>query len=238
MSSKGTAIVTGAAQGLGRAIALRLAEDGFDIALNDIPSKNIVHLGRRAGVFPADVAVEDEVRALIDAVMVANAGICKGGAFLDVSIDDWDRTFSINVRGVFLCYQYAARQMVAQGRGGRIIGACSLAGKQGAPKLACYSSSKFAVRGLTQSAAQELGAHGITVNAYAPGIIESPMTDAFAHAAGIAPKIVYDRQAAKTPLGKNGQPEDVAAIVSYLASAESSFMTGQTISVNGGRYFD
>ncbi|KAJ7083456.1 NAD(P)-binding protein [Mycena epipterygia] len=256
MTSKGTVVVTGAAQGIGREIALRLAADGLDVALNDISAKTaelqgvqdeIVRLGRKAGVFPADVTVEDDVRSMIEAivadfggvdVMVANAGICKGGAFLDVSIDDFDRTLSVNVRGVFLCYQYAARQMVAQGRGGRIIGACSLAGKQGAPKLSCYSASKFAVRGLTQATALELGPHGITVNAYAPGILESPMTDSFAHAAGIDPKVIYDRQAAKTPVGRNGQLSDVAAVVSYLASSSSSFITGQTISVNGGRYFD
>ncbi|KAJ6545484.1 short chain oxidoreductase [Mycena capillaripes] len=257
MASKGTAVVTGTAQGIGRAIALRLAADGFDIALNDIASKSnelqgveaeiaALGLGRKMGVFTADVAVEDEVRGLLSSVveklggidvMVANAGICKPGSFLDVSIDDWDCTFAVNVRGVFLCYQYAAKQMVAQGRGGRIIGACSLAGKQGAPKLSSYSASKFAVRGLTQAAA-ELGPHGITVNPYAPGVIESPMTDGFAHLAGLDPKIIYDRQAAQTPVGKNGKPVDVAALVSFLASAESSFVTGQTISPNGGRHFD
>ncbi|KAJ7314486.1 short chain oxidoreductase [Mycena albidolilacea] len=275
MVSKGTAVVTGAAQRIGRAIALRLAADGFYIALNDIGAKSnelqgveakiaALGCGAKTGVFTADVAVEDEVHALLVAVvekfggihvlsaaasihtlvadgtfqMVANAGICKPGSFLDVNIDDWDRTFAVNVRGVFLCYQYAAKQMVAQGRGGRIIGACSLAGKQGAPKLSTYSASKFAVRGLTQAAATELGPHGITVNAYAPGIIESPMTDGFAHLAGVDPKVIYDRQAAQTPVGKNGKPVDVAALVSFLASAESSFVTGQTISPNGGRYFD
>ncbi|KAJ7808609.1 short chain oxidoreductase [Mycena olivaceomarginata] len=256
------AILVGAAQGIGRAIALRLAADGFDIALNDIGAKSselqgveaeiaALGCGAKTGVFTADVAVEDEVRALLVAVvekfggidvvgaassmhtlaangtfqMVANAGICKPGSFLDVNIDDWDRTFAVNVRGVFLWYQYAAKQMVAQGRGGRIIGACSLAGKQGEnqltqaqrahPKLSTYSASKFAVRGLTQAAATELGPHGITVNAYALG--ESLF-------------LARDMQAAQTPVGKNGKPVDVAALVSFLASAESSFVTG--------RYFD
>ncbi|KAJ6531629.1 hypothetical protein DFH09DRAFT_1409024 [Mycena vulgaris] len=233
MESKGTAVVTGAAQGIGREIALRLARDGFDLALNDITAKRtelhgveeeVVKLGRKAGLFIADVAAEDEVRAMLEAVvakfggievMVANAGICKGGAFLDVNVDDWDRTFSINVRGVFLCYQYAAKQMVAQGRGGRIIGACSLAGKQGKAARFRYSASKFAVRGLTGGSclASELGAHGITVNAYAP--------------------------AAQTPAGRNGKLSDVVGIVSFLASEEASFITGESfISVNGGRYFD
>ncbi|KAJ7458170.1 hypothetical protein FB451DRAFT_979798, partial [Mycena latifolia] len=164
----GTAVVTGTAQGIGRAIAVRLAADGFDIAVNGIAVKSaelqgvqeeIERLGRKAGCFLADVTIEAEVRTMLDGivvefgdidVMVANAGICMGSAFLDVSIDDWDRTMSVNVRGVFLCYQYAARQMVAQGRGGRIIGASSMAGKQ-VLNGSCYSASKFAVRGLTQA---------------------------------------------------------------------------------------
>ncbi|KAJ7679640.1 short chain oxidoreductase [Mycena rosella] len=234
---KGTAVVTGAAQGIGRAISLRLAADGFDIALNDIAAKKdqlegvrdeIVRLGRKSCLFIADVSVEDDVRAMFEGVdvMVANAGICKGSAFLAVPrprtstrIDDWNRTFSINVPGTCLCYQYAARQMVAQGRGGRIIGACSLAGKQGrAPNLSCYCASKFAVRGLTQATATELGVHGITVNAYASGQFLSIAGDAslteYTHAA---------QQAASTPVRKHGQPEDVAVVVSYLASEEASF---------------
>ncbi|KAJ7458526.1 NAD-binding protein [Mycena latifolia] len=269
MPSKGTAVVTGAAQGIGRAIALRLTADGFDVAVNDIAGKSaelqgareeIERLGRKADCFLADVTVETEVRTMLAEIvaefggvdMVANAGICTGSAFLDVSIDDWDHTMSVNVRGVFLCYRYAARQMVAQGRGGRIIGAFSMAGKQGAANFSCYSASKFAVRGLTQATGACLcGSYDESVDRRGSslrigcaryqcqhGIVESPMTDSFAHKAGIAPQVIYDRQAAKTPLGKNCLPEDVAAVVSYLASAEASFVTGQTISVNGGRFFD
>ncbi|KAJ6587371.1 NAD-binding protein [Mycena sp. CBHHK59/15] len=206
---KGTAVITGAAQA-SKKDQLQVVE------------QEIVALGRKSVCVMADVAVEDEVRSMVEAVvekfggidvMVANAGICKGAAFLDLKVDDWDFTFSINVRGVFLCYQYAAKQMVAQGRGGRIIGACSLAGKQ--------------VRGLTQSAAHELGQHGITVNAYAPSVLESPMTEGFARLAGVDPKIIYDRQAAQTPVGRNGQLSDIAAVVSYLASKESSFITAK-----------
>ncbi|KAJ7291918.1 NAD-binding protein [Mycena rebaudengoi] len=245
MASKGTAVITGAAQGIGREIALRLAADGFDIALNDIASKGIqlkaveeeiAALGRKAACFSADVAEDDEVMKMVDEivarfgsidVMVANAGICRGAPFLDVTVEDWDLIFQINVRGVFLCYQYAAKQMVLQGRGGRIIGASSLAGKQGAPRLSTYSASKFAVRGLTQSAALELGVHGITVNAYAPGILESPLTVEIAQRAGVDPQVIYDRHVARTALGKIGQLTDVAALVSFLASAESSFITGE-----------
>ncbi|KAK7063327.1 L-2,3-butanediol dehydrogenase [Favolaschia claudopus] len=201
--SKGIALVTGAAQGIGRAIALRLATDGFDVAINDISSKaaelegvkaEIVGLGRRSAVLFADVSADADVKAMklggLD-VMVANAGICKARASLLDS--EMGRTMAINLRGVFLCYQHAARQMIKQGRGGRLIGY---------PILPDYSASKFAVRGLTQAAAGEFGKHGITVNAYAP--------------------------AAAT--GVNPTPQDIASVVSFLASKESTFITG--------RYFD
>ncbi|KAJ7839009.1 hypothetical protein B0H14DRAFT_2513039 [Mycena olivaceomarginata] len=226
--SKGTALVTGAAQGIGRAIALRLAADGFDVAINDIASKaaqldgvkdEIIAAGRRSAVFGGDVSVDADVKAMVAGVvealggldvMVANAGICRARAsLLDISPEEWDRTFDINVRGVFLCYQHAARQMILQGRGGRIIGATSGAGKQGIAMLPDYASSKFAVRGLTQAAACEFGKHGITVNAYAPEITLSL------------------QQATMAATGVNPTPENIASIVSYLASKEASFITGQ-----------
>ncbi|KAG2050424.1 NAD-binding protein [Suillus hirtellus] len=191
--SKGTAIVTGASQGIGRAIALRLADDGFDIALNDIATKSIEldvvasdinGKGRRTIVVPADVSVEDEVKDMIATtvrvlggvnVMIANAGIITFGSVLDADVESFDATFSVNVRGTLLCYKHAARQMIEQGRGGRIIGASSIVGKKSAKDFIAYSSSKFAVRGLTQAAAMELGPHGITVNCYAPGPIQTEM---------------------------------------------------------------
>ncbi|KAK7042780.1 L-2,3-butanediol dehydrogenase [Favolaschia claudopus] len=243
--SKGIALVTGAAQGIGRAIALRLATDGFDVAINDISSKaaelegvkaEIVGLGRRSAVLFADVSADADVKAMVDGVveklggldvMVANAGICKARAsLLDISPEEWDRTMAINLRGVFLCYQHAARQMIKQGRGGRLIGACSGAGKQGYPILPDYSASKFAVRGLTQAAAGEFGKHGITVNAYAPGSVITPMTEQFAPMAGMSQEDFFNMQAKAAATGVNPTPQDIASVVSFLASKESTFITG------------
>ncbi|KAK0480566.1 NAD(P)-binding protein [Armillaria novae-zelandiae] len=235
------ALVTGSARGMGRAIALRLASDGFNVALNDIASKKdhlealrieIEGLGKKAFVYIADVSNEDEVKAMVGEtveglgrldVMVANAGICPGASgLMDTTAEQWDRMFAVNTRGVFLCYKYAAIQMIKQGRGGRIIGACSVAGMRAQGQFCPYSASKFAVRGLTQSAAQELGTHQITVNAYAPGM-HHPKNS-----------LHIENMVA---LKKIGQPKDLASLVSYIASPESHFITGQTISVDGGWYF-
>ncbi|KAJ7809434.1 hypothetical protein B0H13DRAFT_2385249 [Mycena leptocephala] len=270
--SKGTALVTGAAQGIGRAIALQLAADGFDVALNDIASKGpqldavkeeVIKVGRRAAVFPADISIDAEVKSMVAGAvkafggldMVANAGICKARAsLLDIEFADWDNTFNINVRGTLLCYQHAARQMILQGRGGRIIGACSGAGKQGMAMLPDYSSSKFAVRGLTQAAGQppfihcytimnlvqalEFGKHGITVNTYAPGGVITPMTEQFAPLAGLTQEAFFAAQAQQVATGRNPTTQDIARLVSFLGSKESGFITGQSISADGGRYFD
>ncbi|KAJ7244566.1 hypothetical protein C8J57DRAFT_1083015 [Mycena rebaudengoi] len=179
--SKGTALVTGAAQGIGRAIALQLAVDSTWPCRLDAVKEKVIKVGRRAAVLPADISIDAEVKIMVAGavkafgrldVMVANAGICKARAsLLDIEFADWNNTFNINVRGTLLCYRHAARQMILQGRGGRIIGACSEAEKQGMAMLPDYSSSKFAVRGLTQDLVQalEFGKHGITINTYAPG---------------------------------------------------------------------
>ncbi|KAH7907063.1 hypothetical protein BJ138DRAFT_1160996 [Hygrophoropsis aurantiaca] len=186
--SKGIALVTGAAQGIGQAIALRLANDGFDVALNDIPSKKeqldtvareVNATGHKALVVCADVSIEDDVAAMIKVtveklggldVMVANAGISGSlGPLVDSSTEAWDKLFAINARGVYLCYKHAAKQMIARGRGGRIIGASSAAGKR---------DLSWDFRMLTGNLASELGKHGITVNSYAPGIIDTPMLQA------------------------------------------------------------
>ncbi|KAJ3995653.1 hypothetical protein F5050DRAFT_266476 [Lentinula boryana] len=253
--SLGVALITGASQGIGKAIALRLAKDGFRVALNDIPKNRLQlkvlsreierHSGMDTYLVPADVSIESEVEQMVDQstkalggldVMIANAGIFpESKMVIDYPTESWKKTFAVNVDGVFFCYKYAARQMIAQGRGGRIVGASSIAGKRSAALSSAYSASKFAVRGLTQSLALELSQHGITVNAYAPGLINSPMSAIFQE----------HQEEALATLGLNkpvnykfGEPEDIASLVSYLASKEAHYITGQTISPNGGIIFD
>ncbi|KAF9459840.1 hypothetical protein BDZ94DRAFT_1300250 [Collybia nuda] len=255
MTSIGVAFVTGASQGLGRAIALRLARDGFDVAVNDIQKsrdkleslrQEITAKGRKSSVQVGDASSKNDVESMIASVvadmgelnvMVANAGICITKPMQETSDSEWDRVLATNARSAFLCYKYAGKQMISQGRGGRIIGASSVAGKQGEAYLTAYSASKFAVRGLTQAAAREYGPHGITVNAYSPGTIDTQMLIELGDAVGGA-EAFYKEQAEKTSLGRNGEAPDIASIVSYLASKEAGYITGQSISVNGGRYFD
>ncbi|TFK23492.1 acetoin reductase family protein [Coprinopsis marcescibilis] len=250
------AAVTGAARGLGRAIALRLATDGFDVAVNDIESakpeleslqQEIMSHGRRSVTHVGDVSVEENVKMLVDDaaqalgkldVMVANAGICITKPLLETSVEEWDRIHAINSRGTFLCYKYGAQQMIKQGSGGRLIGASSVAGKQAWSSIPAYSSTKFTVRGLTQAAAGEFGKHHINVNAYAPGPIDTNMLSDIGN--GLGGKDGFYKQLDKAAaLGfYDGKPEDIAALVSYLASPDSKFVTGQTIICDGGSVFD
>ncbi|GAW07220.1 NAD-binding protein [Lentinula edodes] len=250
------ALITGAAQGIGKAIALRLASDGFKIALNDVDSKRNQLEGVNDEIekdygcetcsVPGDVSKERDVEDMVQVVsqrlgsldvMVANAGILGSYTpILSTTEKQWDDVLRINTKGIFFCYKYAAKQMVAQGRpGGRIIGASSFAGKQGLTHIGAYAASKFAVRGLTQVAALELGHHGITVNAYAPGAIETPLATAIDLSTTPAGKDFLNKLPSFSTVGK---PEEVASLVSFLASQESGYITGQTISVNGGLFFD
>ncbi|KAF9053775.1 NAD-binding protein [Hymenopellis radicata] len=234
------AVVTGAGQGIGKAIAIRLANDGFDIVINDLPSKSsevegVADLvkavpGRRALAILGDASDEADVSSLIERtvvelggihVFVANAGIYQAKSILDTSLADWERMMAINARSVFLAYKLAATVMIKQGTGGRIIGASSLDGKQGSGNAPAYSASKFAIRGLTQAVGSELARYNITVNAYAPGFIQTPM-----------------RAAAVKEITDAGTPEDIAQLVSFWASPQSAFITGQTWIVDGGTMFD
>ncbi|KAF5349140.1 hypothetical protein D9756_009479 [Leucocoprinus leucothites] len=255
MSTVRVAIVTGAAQGIGRAIAIRLAEDGMDVAINDLDSQRhnleavrdvILARGRKSLIFTGDISDEQTVKAMISTVvdglggvdvMVANAGICFPKSMLETTVEEWDRIFRINARGAFLSYKYAAKQMIAQGRGGRIIGASSGAGKIAAPMLGAYAGTKASIRALTQACALEWGEHGITVNCYGPGAIDTNMSRGLGDTFGGINQL-WDEERKKTACGYIGKPEDVAVLVSYLASLESHFMTGQWIPINGGRQFE
>ncbi|CAF0805559.1 unnamed protein product [Adineta steineri] len=212
----GVSLITGAARGMGRAIALRLAKDGFNVAINDLEASSVE----------------------LEKVVVANAGICKLQPLISMSEENWDRVFAVNMRGVFLCYREAAKIMIKQGTGGRIIGACSSAGYTGYPLLSHYCATKWGVRGLTQSAAMELAAHKITVNTYCPGFIETPLTDGtnkeFAELRGKTIEEVKKDFVNGIPLRRTGLPNDVANLVSFLASKQADYITGQNILVNGG----
>ncbi|KAJ7267191.1 hypothetical protein C8J57DRAFT_1326967 [Mycena rebaudengoi] len=247
-SGLGIALVTGAAKGIGKAVALRLAEDGFDVAVNDIAVNaqilaevvdEIKAKGRSSSAHIADVSVDGEVKDMVETVvkihggldvMVANAGIIKWASLVNTTVEDWDRVMTVNVRGSFLCYKYAAIQMIKQGRGGRIIGASSVGGKKGGGSVGAYCPSKFAIRGLTQAAAQELGPHGITVNAYAPGTIMTDMTDyldsEYAKATQRSPGGFIEILKNSIPLKKVGTAADVANFTSFIASKDSQFITG------------
>ncbi|KAJ6551121.1 acetoin reductase family protein [Mycena capillaripes] len=256
-SSKGIAFITGAAQGIGRGIALRLADDGFDVALNDISDNSanldalvdeIKQKGRQCSKHIGDVSQEEDVESMVEEVvkqhggldvMVANAGVAGPyrTPLTELSAEQWDRVMNINARGTFLCYKYAGIQMVNQGRGGRIIGASSFAGKKGFPLQGVYSASKFAIRGLTQAAAMEFGPHGITVNAYAPGAIDTPMLTGGTTGAEQAAALLT-RFKEMAPLNMVGTPGDIASLVSFLVSKDAAFITGQSMSINGGIFFD
>lgn len=244
------AIVTGSAQGIGRAIALRLASDGLDVAVNDIPDKlddlkklvrEIEAIGRKAIAIPGDVSKESEVQAMVKQtvevlegldVMVANAGIViKPQSIIDCTEELFDKVMNVNCKGVLFCYRAAAIQMIKQGRGGRIIGATSLAGVRAGKGLVSYNTSKFAVRAITQTAALEWGEHNITVNAYAPGLINTDMTATAAKHVG---KSDFSALLVGSGTTRYGEAEEVASLVGFLASKNSSYITGQTLNINGG----
>ncbi|KAL1746137.1 hypothetical protein HDZ31DRAFT_73102 [Schizophyllum fasciatum] len=259
--SRRVALVTGASQGIGKAIALRLARDGLHVGINDIPSKlealnEVARLveeqGVKSAVFPGDVSNENDVKAMIDGtadklggfdVMIANAGILASAPFLEESAESLNRISNVNITGTFLCYQYAGRKMIQAGhRDGRIIGASSNAGKRPAAGLTSYVATKFAVRGLTQCAALELGSHGITVNAYAPGehlwSVAGIIVDVTDYGMAEVGGHTLEKWSKTVPMGRHGVPDDVANLVSFLASKESGYITGQAILVDGGGAMD
>ena len=251
------ALVTGAGQGIGRGIALRLARDGGDIAIVDLnPAKmdavadEVRAIGRKATTFRADVSVRDEVYAAVEHaagalggfdIMVNNAGIAQVMPLADVMPEDVERIMRINVQGVLWGIQAAARKFRSDNRRGKIINACSIAGHDGFAMLGVYSATKFAVRALTQAAAKEFASDGITVNAYCPGIVGTDMwveiDKRFADITGAEIGATYKKYVEGIALGRAETPEDVAALVSYLAGPDSDYMTGQAILIDGGMVY-
>ncbi len=237
------ALVTGASRGIGREIALKLAADGWSVAVNyassaaraDAVVAEIESSGGRAVALQADVSDPDAVSSLFAAiadelgplsVLVNNAGITDDGLLLRMSIEQWDNVLNTNLRSVFLCTKAALRPML-RARSGRIINISSVSGLSGNPGQGNYAAAKAGIIGLTKSVAQEVGSRGITVNSVAPGFIRTEMTEALGDT-------VTDAAVQQTALRRLGMPEEVASVVGYLASDGASYITGQTIVVDGG----
>jgi meso-butanediol dehydrogenase/(S,S)-butanediol dehydrogenase/diacetyl reductase len=254
-----SAIVTGAARGIGRAISLRLAQDGFAVTVTDLKSAqdaalevvdDIARAGGSARFAATDVSLPSDVESAVAEhvqtyrgldVMVANAGIAITSPLVETTPEQWRQTLEVNLTGVFYCYQAAARQMIAQGTGGRLIGAASVAAHRGGIWQGAYSASKFGIRGLTQSVAQELAPHGITANVYSPGVVHTPMwesiDDEMTRRTGQPTGTAMQAMTGAIPLGRLETPTDVAGVVSFLASPDAAYITGQSIVVDGGMWF-
>jgi meso-butanediol dehydrogenase/(S,S)-butanediol dehydrogenase/diacetyl reductase len=247
------AIITGSGQGIGRAIARRLAQDGMRIVVADIQYDRATQVAEEfrqyTETLPLQIDVTqdaDRQRMLVATletwgrldVLVNNAAIQRVAHPLDVTEEHWDAVMNVNARSVFFCCQIALRHM-AQARSGRIINIASMAGKTASTIYhPVYNVSKAAVIAMTKTFAQAYAADGIRVNAICPGIVETPMQDVvdaeFARVTGRMPSEIRAERTGKIPMGRVEQPEDVAAVVSFLAGPDSRYMTGQSINVTGG----
>jgi meso-butanediol dehydrogenase/(S,S)-butanediol dehydrogenase/diacetyl reductase len=248
------ALVTGGGRGIGRGIALRLARDGADIALVDVRpdginavADEVTEIGSKATTFIADVGDRDQVYAAVDHaasalggfdIMVNNAGIALVAPLVDSTPEQVAKIWAINVNGVLWGIQAAVVKFKELGRPGKIINASSIAGHDGFAMLGVYSATKFAVRALTQAAAKEHAADGITVNAYCPGVVGTDMwveiDKRFAELTGAAEGETYDKFVGGIALGRAETPDDVAGFVSYLAGPDADYMTGQAGLIDGG----
>lgn len=239
-----TALVTGCGRGIGRTIALTLAKDGADIVLNDIDRESlevlaleIRALGRRALVHAGSIGIRQEVDTLFSSlketfgrldILVNNAGITRDNLLLKMTDQDWDQVMDINLKGVFFCSRQAAALMKEQNYG-KIVNLTSVAALTGNIGQVNYTASKAGVIGMTKTLARELARYQITVNAVAPGFIDTPMTESI-------PDHIKQALILGIPLGRAGLPQDVANVVEFLASDASAYVTGQVISCNGGLY--
>ena len=238
-----TAVITGSGRGIGKAIAIKLASMGANIVINDIPSseaadatcEEIKAMGVESIVVKGDVRNNEDVAALVKAaidtfgaidIFVNNAGVTRDGLMLRMTEEDWDLVMDINLKGALNCIKAVARPMMKQ-RGGSIINIASVVGVMGNAGQANYSASKAGLIGLTKTTAKEFASRGIRCNAVAPGFIASDMTDKLSDE-------VKQEYFKAIPLGKFGKTEDVADVVSFLASDMSKYVTGQVINVDGG----
>lgn len=237
------ALVTGASRGIGREIALELAREGCNVAVNFAGSEakanevvdEIKGLGREAIAVQCNVSDAEAVQAMVKEtigqfgsidILVNNAGITKDNLLMRMKETEWDDVININLKGVFLCTKAVTRQMMKQ-RSGRIINISSIVGVSGNPGQANYVAAKSGVIGLTKTTARELAPRGITVNAIAPGFISTDMTDQL-------PDDVRNEMLKQIPLSRFGDPKDIAKIVTFVASDSASYMTGQTLHIDGG----
>jgi NAD(P)-dependent dehydrogenase (short-subunit alcohol dehydrogenase family) len=248
------ALVTGAGTGIGRAIARALTSAGARVALTDLDESAATAAAdglEGAVALRLDVTDGAETARVVDAaahglggldLVCANAGVSTMGRVVDLTEAEWDHNFAVNAKGVFLTNQAAVRHFLANGVGGVIVNTASLAGKQGAPLLAHYAASKFAVVGFTQSLARAVAAHGIRVNCVCPGFVRSSMQDREviweAELRAMTPGAVREEYQALTPLGRLEEPEDVADAVVFLASDAARFITGEALNVTGGVRMD
>jgi glucose 1-dehydrogenase/3-oxoacyl-[acyl-carrier protein] reductase len=240
------ALVTGARRGIGRGISLELAREGADIAINDVDGQGqaeqvateIRALGRGAIVVMADVSKQEQVQAMVDRVvgelggldiLVNNAGVESIIPLLEITPEEWERVTHINLKGEFLCAQAAARQMVAAGKGGAIINIGSVQAGMVLPGRTHYAPSKRAVEALTANLAVELASHQIRVNCINPGLIDTDMTSWVMKDPNILPIVLE-----KIALKRAGQPAEIGQVVAFLASDKASYITGQSLYVDGG----